>query len=52
MMDAILDYAVDNSAVFSVSLVIVVIAMAASSIWIYSRLHERQLRRRGMRQTG
>jgi hypothetical protein len=47
MIDTILDYAIDHSAVFAGVLVVVVVAAAATAIWAYGRYHERQTRRRG-----
>ena len=47
MIDTILDYAIDHSAVFAAALVVVVVATAAGVIWAYGRYHERATRRRG-----
>ncbi len=47
MIDTVLDYAIDHSAVFAAMLVVAVIAAAATAIWAYGRYHERATRRRG-----
>ena len=47
MIDTVLDYAIDHSAVFAAVLVIAVITAAATAIWAYGRYHERATRRRG-----
>lgn len=47
MIDSILDYAIDHSAIFAGILVVTVVAAAATAIWAYGRFHERATRRRG-----
>ncbi len=48
MIDTVLDFAVDHSAVFATLLVFIVVALAGTGIWAYGRYHERQMRRRGV----
>ena len=47
MIDTILDYAIDHSAVFAALLVVAVVSAAAAAVWAYGRYHERATRRRG-----
>ncbi len=46
MLNDILDYGTDHSAIFAAVLVFVVVLCAATAIWGYGRYHERAMRRR------
>ncbi len=47
MIDSVLDFAIDHSAIFAGLLVTVVVAVALTVVWAYGRYHERATRRRG-----
>ena len=46
VIDAILDYGTDHSAIFAAGLVMGVVAISAAVVWAYGRYHERAMRRR------
>lgn len=46
MIDHILDFAIDHSAVFAALLVVAAVAAATAAVWAFGRYHERASRRR------
>ena len=52
MIDNVLDFALDHSAVFAILLVAFVVSLALAAAWGYGRYHERATRRRGVQLIG
>ncbi len=46
MLNDILDYGAEHSAIFAAGLVVVFVSVAATVVWAYGRYHERAMRRR------